>query len=158
MAETPGIHLWLVMMKSYRSLSRHAERSITMFDLGLSDFAVLEALLHKGPQKVNEIGRRVGLTSGSITSAIDRLETAGLVVRSSNETDRRSRLVELTARGRKEIRKVFAHHEKAMEAAVRGLSKSERSALVQLLKKLGTAADASLSAAVDKLEPPPSGS
>ena len=43
--------------------------------MGLSDFAILEALLHKGPQAVSELGRRIDLTSGSMTTAIDRLET-----------------------------------------------------------------------------------
>ena len=40
-----------------------------------SDFAVLEALLHKGPLPINEIGKKVLLTSGSITVAVDRLES-----------------------------------------------------------------------------------
>lgn len=142
MAEISGVHLWLVMMKAHRSLARYAEQSIARSDLGLSDFAVLEVLLHKGPQKVSELGRRVGLTSGSITSAINRLEEAGWVSRSSVGEDRRSRLVELSARGEKLIRKVFAHHEEVMETAASGLSRAERNALVPLLKKLGMAADA----------------
>lgn len=35
---------------------------------------VLEALLHKGPLPVNALGEKVLLTSGSITTAVDRLE------------------------------------------------------------------------------------
>jgi len=55
-----------------------------------SDFAVLEALLHKGPLPVNEIGKKILLTSGSITVAIDRLEKRGLVERRAHGTDRRA--------------------------------------------------------------------
>src|SRR6266849_8587769 len=73
-----GVHVWLVLMKAHRSLVRHAERSIVALDMCISDFGVLEVLLHKGPQSVSEIGRRVDLTSGSITTAIDRLEERGL--------------------------------------------------------------------------------
>ena len=54
----------------------------------MSDFAVLEALLHKGAQPVNVIGKRVFLTSGSITTAIDRLEFTE--PRSANAPSRRS--------------------------------------------------------------------
>jgi MarR family 2-MHQ and catechol resistance regulon transcriptional repressor len=61
-------------MKAHRSMVRHAERSIVSLNMCISDFGVLEVLLHKGPQSVSEIGRRVELTSGSITTAIDRLE------------------------------------------------------------------------------------
>jgi MarR family 2-MHQ and catechol resistance regulon transcriptional repressor len=63
-------------------MARHAHRSIAAHDLGFSDFTILEALLHKGPMLVNEIGRRIELTSGSITTAVDRLEARGLVERS----------------------------------------------------------------------------
>src|ERR1700677_2173561 len=84
-----GVHLWLVLMKAHRALSRHAMKSIEPSGLGFSDFAVLEVLLNKGPQKVNDIGRRVDLTSGSITTAIDRLEERGLVVRGLDDQDRR---------------------------------------------------------------------
>jgi len=66
-----------------------------------SDFAVLEALLHKGPLPVNEIGKKVLLTSGSITVAVDRLETKGLVERRAHGTDRQARMVHLT-KGRPE--------------------------------------------------------
>ena len=56
-----------------------------------SDFAVLEALLHKGPLPVNEIGKKILLTSGSITAAIDRLEDKEFVERRAHGTDRRDK-------------------------------------------------------------------
>jgi len=59
-----------MMMKAFRTLGRLADRSIESSEVGLSDFAVLEMLLHKGPQPVNEIGRRIELTSGAITTAV----------------------------------------------------------------------------------------
>lgn len=136
-----GVHVWLVLMKAYRSLGRHAARTLEGFDLGVSDFAVLELILHKGPQNVNEIGRRVELTSGSITSAVDRLETRGLVVRRPHPTDRRGRVVHLTPQGTAEITRIFALHRTAMNDAASGLTKAERGALADLLKKLGTSAD-----------------
>ena len=143
-AEKPGIHTWLVLMKAHRTLRRHAERSIEAVDMCLSDFAILEALLHKGPQSVSELGRRIELTSGSMTTAIDRLEARGLVTRADHATDRRTWVIHLTPEGRALISKVFARHEQAMERAMRGLSKSERATLTDLLKRLGTTADEQL--------------
>jgi MarR family 2-MHQ and catechol resistance regulon transcriptional repressor len=144
MADAPsknsGVHLWLVLMKAHRALSRHAMRSIEPSGLGFSDFAVLEVLLNKGPQKVNDIGRRVDLTSGSITTAVDRLEKRGLVVRGFDDEDRRSRIVRLTPAGRARIAEVFAQHAAALEGASEGLTKAERKSLIALLKKLGIAA------------------
>ena len=137
-ADVSGTHLWLVMMKAHRTLARLATRSIESSAVGLSDFAVMEMLLHKGPQPVNEIGRRIELTSGAITTAVDRLESRGLVTREAHQSDRRARIVRLTARGKEQAVKVFAGHKTAMDLAASGLSKTERAMLIQLLKKLGT--------------------
>ena len=142
--DSSGVHVWLVLMKAHWSMVRHAERSIASLDMCISDFAVLEVLLHKGPQSVGEIGRRVDLTSGSITTAIDRLEQRGLVARAAHASDRRARVVHLTPDGKARITKVFATHKGAMDRAANGLSKSERAKLIDLLKKLGTTADRQL--------------
>jgi MarR family transcriptional regulator, 2-MHQ and catechol-resistance regulon repressor len=139
-----GIHTWLVLMKAHRTLTRHAQRSIEALDMCLSDFAILEALLHKGPQSVRELGRRIDLTSGSMTTAIDRLETRGLVTRADHATDRRAWVIHLTAEGRASISRVFAGHEEAMERAMRALSRAERATLTELLKRLGTGAEEQL--------------
>jgi len=139
-ADVSGTHVWLVMMKAHRALQRLATQSIESSEVGLSDFAVLEMLLHKGPQPVNEIGRRIELTSGAITTAVDRLESRGLVTREAHATDRRARIVRLTTAGEQQAAKVFASHKAAMDLAANGLSKTERATLIGLLRKLGTSA------------------
>jgi MarR family 2-MHQ and catechol resistance regulon transcriptional repressor len=140
-ADSSGVRVWLLLMKAHRSMARHAERSIVALDMCISDFAVLEMLLHKGPQPVGEIGRRVDLTSGSITTAVDRLEQRGLVARGAHASDRRARVVHLTPEGKARITQVFATHQEAMDRAADGLSRAERATLTKLLKKLGTTAE-----------------
>src|SRR5438046_6270850 len=139
-ADASGTHVWLVLMKAHRTLQRLATGSIESSQVGLSDFAVMEMLLHKGPQPVNEIGRRVELTSGAITTAVDRLESRGLVTREAHPSDRRARIVRLTVTGEAQAAKIFAGHKAAMDLAASGLSKTERATLIALLKKLGTSA------------------
>src|SRR5207245_9809069 len=89
-ADLSGTHLWLVLMKAHRALERVATQSIESLEVCLSDFGIMELLLHKGPQPVNEIGRRVALTSGAITTAVDRLEARGAVPREAPESARRA--------------------------------------------------------------------
>jgi MarR family 2-MHQ and catechol resistance regulon transcriptional repressor len=139
--DVSGTHLWLVLMKAHRALQRSATRSIEASDICLSDFAVMEMLLHKGPQPVNEIGRRIELSSGAITTAVDRLESRGLVTREAHDSDRRARIVWLTPRGKEQAAKVFASHRTAMDVAAAGLSTSDRATLIELLRKLGTSAE-----------------
>jgi MarR family transcriptional regulator, 2-MHQ and catechol-resistance regulon repressor len=147
-----GTHVWLVLMKAHRAVQRHAAASIASLELGLSDFVVLEMLLHRGPMKVNDIGRKVDLTSGSITTAVDRLQARGLVSREVNREDSRSRIVQLTAKGRTLIRAAFAAHAARLEKAASALSAKERAELVALLKKLGLDAQAQLDADRDQGE------
>jgi MarR family 2-MHQ and catechol resistance regulon transcriptional repressor len=138
--KSSGIHLWLILWKAFDAVREHAERHIESLGLCLSDFGILEALLHKGPLPVNTIGSLIRLTSGSITAAVDRLETKGLVERRNDPGDRRARVVHLTQLGRKLISGAFADHEAAMERATSGLTPGERSEAESLLKKLGLAA------------------
>src|SRR2546427_10553209 len=93
--------LWLVIAKSYRALSLLAEWSIANAGLGLTDFAALEALLHKGPLTISQIQEKVLLASGSMTAAVDRLEELGLVVRKASPSDRRGRVVEPPVEGKR---------------------------------------------------------
>src|SRR5207253_10692336 len=92
-ADVSGTHLWLVLMKAHRTFERLATQSIESLEVCLSDFGIMELLLHKGAQPVNEIGRRIALTSGAITTAVDRLEARGLVTREAHESEDRKSVV-----------------------------------------------------------------
>jgi MarR family 2-MHQ and catechol resistance regulon transcriptional repressor len=137
-------HVWLVLWKAFRAIEQNAIRSVSALGLGGSDFAVLEVLLNKGPQPVNVIGRKVLLTSGSITAAIDRLESRKLLRRTADPKDRRSRTVQLTGTGRHLIERAFQKHALDMEETMAVLRSGERVELVRLLKKVGMWAAARL--------------
>lgn len=139
-----GVHIWLVMWKAARAVEACAMKSIASAEMCSGDFTVLEALLHKGALPVNVIGRKVLLTSGSITTAIDRLEKKGLVERRDDARDRRTRIVHLTREGRKLIKKAFDNHAADMERIASVLKPGERATLIRLLKKVGKEAAQSL--------------
>jgi MarR family transcriptional regulator, 2-MHQ and catechol-resistance regulon repressor len=135
-----GVHTWLVLARATRAVEARALRSIADTGLGASDFGVLEVLLHKGALPVNAIGRKLLLTSGSITTCVDRLARRGLVARRDDPDDRRVRRVELTPAGRALIEPAFARHAADLEAMMQVLTGEERATLVALLRRLGTAA------------------
>ena len=56
-------------------------KNIAATRLGLTDFLILKTILIEGPLPVNAIGRKVQLTSGSTTTAVDRLEAKKVVHR-----------------------------------------------------------------------------
>jgi MarR family 2-MHQ and catechol resistance regulon transcriptional repressor len=135
-------HVWLVMMKAMRALTRYAAAGIEETGLGLSDFGVLEALLHKGPLPVNTIGPIVDLTPGSISIAVDRLFEKGLVSRVESTEDRRVRIVALTPRGKDLILPAFRKHAAQMRRVFSELSPEELRGLEIALKKVGRRAAA----------------
>jgi MarR family 2-MHQ and catechol resistance regulon transcriptional repressor len=129
--------LWLVMMRSHHALRLLAEQSIADTGLCLTDFAALEALLHKGLLTVSEIQDRVLLASGSMTAAIDRLEKRGLTVRKFTSKDRRARIVELTPEGKHLAATCFKRHARDLESLMSVLSAKEKRQVYAALKKLG---------------------
>src|ERR1700733_5611176 len=135
-------HVWLVMMKAMRALTRYAAAGIEDTGLGLSDFGVLEALLHKGPLPVNTIGPIVDLTPGSISIAVDRLVAKGLVSRVESTEDRRVRMVALTPRGKDLIAAAFRKHSGQMKRVFSELSTEELRGFEVALKKVGKRAAA----------------
>ena len=135
-------HVWLVMMKAMRALTRYAAAGIEETGLGLSDFGVLEVLLHKGPLPVNTIGPIVDLTPGSISIAVDRLFAKGLVSRVESREDRRVRIVALTPRGKDLIAPAFRTHSGQMRKVFSELSPEELRSLEVALKKIGKCAAA----------------
>src|ERR1700761_8561768 len=118
-------HVWLVMMKAMRALTKYAAAGIEETGLGLSDFAVLELLLHKGPLPVNTIGPIVDLTPGSISIAVERLVAKDLVSRVESAEDRRVRMVALSAPGKALIASAFKKHSGQMKNVFSDLNAKE---------------------------------
>jgi MarR family transcriptional regulator, 2-MHQ and catechol-resistance regulon repressor len=135
-------HVWLVMIKAMRALTRYAAAGIEDTGLGDSDFRVLEVLLHKGPLPVNTIGPIVDLTPGSISIAVDRLFEKHLVSRVESAEDRRVRIVALTPRGKDLIVPAFRKHTGQMKRVFSELSTEELHGLEAALKKIGKRAAA----------------
>jgi MarR family 2-MHQ and catechol resistance regulon transcriptional repressor len=151
----PGAaRVYLILWRAARAVEARAVRSIEGTGLCASDFGVLEALLHKGPLAVNALGRKVLLTSGSITTAVDRLELRGLVARLAHPDDRRVRLVELTPAGRELISAADARHEADLEEVLAVLGDEERTTLVSLLRTLGRSAAGADQEPLDEHETP----
>lgn len=136
--------LWIVLARCYRATAAAAERDIGELGLCLSDFMVLEALLHKGPLTITEIQAKVLLASGSMTAAVDRVESKGLVVRKTTAKDRRARILELTPAGRQLIESAYGQHARHLEELTSALTATEKKQLYAALKKLGQSVAATL--------------
>jgi DNA-binding MarR family transcriptional regulator len=107
--------------------------------LGNGDFDVLAALRRSGKPfalSAGELSRTVLVTTGAITTRVDRLESRGLVSRSVTENDSRGRLVALTAKGVELTDELIAAHLANQRRLLAGLSGEEQTQLALLLERL----------------------
>jgi len=129
--------LAIVLARCWKAVGQIAEESVSEAGMCFTDFVALEALLHKGPLTITEIQQKVGLASGSMTAAVDRLEKKGFLRRKPAGNDRRAKLLELTPKGTLTVKNVFDHHAAVLESAMKVLNNAEKAQLHALLKKLG---------------------
>ena len=136
--QNSGSHLFLLFWKASHAAMRYDHQSIAAQGFAtLTDYAVLEVLLHKGALPVNAIGEKVLLTSGSMTTAVQRLEKKGLVVRERSEGDARVVLVHLTNEGMSLIQEAFTAHAEDLDELFIEFSEDERIQFAGLMRKLG---------------------
>lgn len=138
---TTAPHIRLVLWKAAKAIETIDRASISDTGLQLSEFTIMEVLLHKGPLPINAIGEKVLLTSGSMTAAINRLAKKGFVRRIQDTSDGRFFHVHLTEMGRLVIQKAYEKHAANLEQVSAALSQDERDELVRLLKKIGRHAE-----------------
>ncbi|HEX9547085.1 MAG TPA: helix-turn-helix domain-containing protein [Acidimicrobiales bacterium] len=140
MPQTPDIStpkLVIVLVRAFRSLAEFLEGGLAREGIHNPDFAILEALLHKGPLAMSEIEQKVHMATGPLRVALDRLRRRGMV-RGQGDRDRSSAArFDLTEDGRTTITRIFARHAEDIEAVMGVLSPAERRPLWQALKKIG---------------------
>lgn len=136
-----GSHIRLVLGKASKAVERIDRKSIADTGLNQSDFMIMEALMHKGPLPINTIGKKILLTSGSMTAAVNRLENKGFLKRIQDPGDGRRFYLHLTRPGLAVIRRAYAAHRSNLEKITEVLSPEEAAEFVRLLKKIGRHAD-----------------
>jgi MarR family 2-MHQ and catechol resistance regulon transcriptional repressor len=141
--------VWIALAHCYRAMSSLIERSFLDSGLSLTDFMLLEALLHKGPMTITKIQASALLATGSMTAAVDRLESRGLIARTLSKSDRRARVLQLTGQGKTAITLAYQEHSGDLKRWMSVLSADERASTFTNLRKLerqlkGTAMDTPL--------------
>lgn len=136
-----ALKLFVVLSRAFSAAEKHARDDVLRHGLGMTEFAILELLYHRGPQLLGEIQRRILVTSGGVTYLVDRLEEKGVLERQECAGDRRARFAVLTPAGERLIARVFPTHAARLEKALAGLTAAEQEEAIRLLRKLGLHAE-----------------
>lgn len=117
-------------------LDRSVRNDSRKHGLNLNEFAVLELLLNKGPQPIQQIKDKILIASSSTTYLVDKLCSKNLVERITDTQDRRITYASLTDSGRELIERIFPSHAQLITESFSKLSDDELSQLRSLLKKM----------------------
>ena len=104
-------------------------------NLNLTESLCLTLLGIKGRLAPSQLSRLIGLTTGSVTAMIDRLEKKNYVLRKANSADRRGIAVELTDHYRKQSRSIVQNVQKAHKELMQSYSETELSVIAGFLSK-----------------------
>ena len=138
-----ALRVWIALARAHAAVSARAAADVARHGLTVAEFGVLEALYHKGPLLLNEVQRRILVSSGGITYLVDRLEKRGLAERRDCPGDRRARLVALTTEGEALVAGIFPEHAEAIRDALSALDPAEKDAAIRLLRTVYRTAAAS---------------
>ena len=104
--------------------------------VNVTDMKCLDIIALKGSANPSQLAKLTGLSTGSTTAMMDRLEKKGLIERRPNPEDRRGAIVVLTNGASKKFRPLFESMAKAMEALVSSYSEKELDTLSDFFRKI----------------------
>jgi MarR family 2-MHQ and catechol resistance regulon transcriptional repressor len=125
------------LMRAAESVTARTSRQMAAADLTISQFGVLEALLHKGSLCQRDIAVKILKSTGNITMVIDNLEKRGLVNRERVASDRRYLTIHLTAAGKELVSAVFAQVAAAIVVEMSILTATEQDNLGRMCRIIG---------------------
>ena len=128
-----------VLVRLFRNINVLEERAICTGDykdVTANDMHVIEAIDMEEARNMTSVARSLGVTTGTLTIAVNSLVKKGYVERVRSEEDRRVVLVSLSEKGKKAYLHHRQFHEQMIEAIVEELSEEEQAVLEKALVKL----------------------
>lgn len=110
-------------------------------DISVAYFAVLQALWESDGLSITDLGEKAQLEKSTMTSLIDRMESAGLVRREDHPTDRRAYQICLTPRGKELEKKLDEVVARAYRHLTRGIAEEDLQKAIKVCKRLIQNAD-----------------
>lgn len=135
-AQRRALATFVALMRAEGALGRALAPTVESSGLTMTQFAVLEALLHLGPLGQRSVGERILRSESNVTTVLANLERDGLVIRKPDLTDGRVRVVHLTRAGRTLIQRLFPAHSAELAQAMSTLSARELDQLRALCRRL----------------------
>lgn len=126
-----------VILRASQAIQEVIRKDVANYGLNPTEFACLELLYHKGDQPIQMIGKKVLISSSSITYVIDKLEQKKYVRRQGCPEDRRVIYAVLTNEGKALMDEILPQHAIKIEEVFEDLNADEVNQTIELLKRVG---------------------
>ncbi|CAM3880673.1 MarR family winged helix-turn-helix transcriptional regulator [Mesobacillus thioparans] len=126
-----------VIIRAAQAIHDVIRKDAAQHGLNPTEFSVMELLYHRGEQPIQIIGKKVLISSGSITYVIDKLVEKNYVRRRGCPEDRRVTYAVLTDEGKELMDHIFPQHEMEMSRIFADLDADEVNQTICLLKRIG---------------------
>lgn len=137
----PELKILIGLHRAANRIDRQSVKIFSKYSLTMGQFAVLEALYHKGDLTVGQVQEKILSTSGTIPVIVRNLEARGYLTRLQDEGDKRRSILQITPEGRGLMELVYPQNEECIIEMLSVLNDDEKNQLVLLLKKIGGAND-----------------
>jgi DNA-binding MarR family transcriptional regulator len=124
------------IIEFYEKLSTWEEGVVKDSGLTTAQNHTIEIVGHEGAIKMKELATKLGVTTGTLTVSVDRLEKKALLQRVPHESDRRSYLIELTDKGQEIFKMHHNHHLNLTQEMMADFSEQEQLDFHKSIKKL----------------------
>lgn len=119
------------------SIDRKSNILVKEYGLSLPQFAVMEALIHRGDMCVGDVKDKILSSSGTMPVIVRNLKKKNLISSYKDKDDKRKEILTLTEDGKELIEEIFPKNEDIIRESFDGLSKEEVKDMIRLLRKLG---------------------
>ncbi|MCG8573138.1 MAG: MarR family transcriptional regulator [Spirochaetes bacterium] len=123
-----------IIVEFYEKLSSWENAIVEGSGLSLPHMHAIEILGTNGPLKMKELAEKIGITTGTLTVTIDKLEKKGIVSRKSNPADRRSFVIELTQQGKEIQQEHSQYHLQLTAECTADFTESEKEQFFSLIR------------------------
>lgn len=113
----------------------HQQAIVQSLGIPANDYISIDLLNELGPLTAGELAEKTGLSTGTITALIDRLEEIGYARRKKDPNDRRRVMIVPTYEDKEEIQKAYQPLDTAMQSLAGEYSEEERHIINQFLAK-----------------------
>jgi len=131
------LKIFIGMSRALNKINRATNKVYTKYGLTSGQFAVLEALYHKGELSVGEVQDKILSTSGTIPVIVKNLEKEGFLQKSNDESDKRRFILQITQKGKELMDIIYPENEEIIISMINVWNKEEQEVILNYMRKFG---------------------